>query len=75
MLACRGGGRPDGLTGSWVLAGDVAGESRTPAVVGVVDGGAHVHRFLVGGVDVATLTFLSHLAPGKTLGPDSRIGR
>ena len=65
VLARREGCWPDGLTRSWVLAGDVAGESRTLTVVGVVDCGAHGHRFLAGGIDVATLTFLPILLQGK----------
>jgi hypothetical protein len=55
------------LTGSWfwVCAGEVAGESRTPAVAGVVDGGAYGRRFLVEGVDVALVTCLPKIFLGK----------
>lgn len=65
MLVCRGGDRSDGLTGSWDWAGEVAGENGTPAVAGVVDGGAYGHRFFVEGIDVVTLTFLPDLLRGK----------
>ena len=44
-----------GLLGSG-FAGETAGESRTPAMAGVVDGGAYGRRSLVGGIDVATPT-------------------
>jgi hypothetical protein len=44
-------------------------------VVGVVKGGAHERRFLVGGVDVATLTCLSRHAPRETLDLTFQIGR
>ena len=37
-------------------AGETAGESRTPVVAGVVDGGAYGRRSLVGGIDVVALT-------------------
>ena len=37
-------------------AGETAGESRTPAMAGAVDGGAYGRRSLVGGIDVVALT-------------------
>jgi hypothetical protein len=40
-------------------AGEIAGGSRSPAVVGVVDGGAYGHCFFVGGIEVSILTCLS----------------
>jgi hypothetical protein len=42
-------------------------------VVGVVKGGAYGRRFLVGGVDVASLTCLSRHAPGETQDLTSRL--
>ena len=55
---------------SWILvsgyAGETAGESRTPAVVGVVDGGACARCSLVGSIDVAVLTSLSQRALRET---------
>lgn len=42
-----------------------AGESRTPAVAGVVDGGACRRRSLAEGIDVAVLTSLSDILRGK----------
>ena len=54
------GGRDSGsvcrFIGSWVsgYAGETAGESRTPVLAGVIDGGAFRRRFLVGGIDVAS---------------------
>lgn len=48
---------PEELAGSRVWAGEAAGESRTPAPAGVVDGGAYGCRPLVEGIDVAVLSF------------------
>jgi hypothetical protein len=48
-----------GLAGSWVCAGEVVGEIRN--LTGVVDGGAFVHRHLVGEVDEAALTRLPNM--------------
>ena len=51
----------DCLDPEFRYAGETAGESRTPVVAGVVDGGAYGRRPLVGGIDVVapTLHFLT----------------
>lgn len=56
-LGRHGGDLLEELAGSWVWAGEAAGESRTPAAAGAVDGGAYGLRPLVGGIDVAVLSF------------------
>jgi hypothetical protein len=47
----HGGGR-GGLAESLVWVGEAPGEIRTPALAGVVDGGAYGRRYLVGGIDL-----------------------
>lgn len=47
-----GGGWSDGLAGPWLWLVEAAGENRTSAAAGVIDGGTFRRRILVGGVDV-----------------------
>lgn len=75
MLVRHEGGRVDDLTGSWVLAGGVAGESRTPAIPGVVGGGATGTVSLLE-ASMCNIHSPFHLAP-EEIPPDveSWIGR
>jgi hypothetical protein len=44
---------------SWVGAGEAAGESRVLDMSGAVNGGTYGCRYLVEGIDVVALTYLS----------------